>query len=133
MRFKEWFMENEDFFNQSSYKINGQVYSVPQLAQWAKSNLQVSKLPVSEIQRRYIWADKLFIDVDDSDEWATRSMGTALNFPILMLAYPDGKWEIIDGNHRTWKAWKSGMKTVDGYLIPSNQIPPPNQLLKPTT
>lgn len=118
-------MDNTDFFNQSSYKINGKVYSVPQLAEWAKNNLQVTKLPISEIQRRYVDANKLFIDVEDSDEWATRSMTTELSFPILMFEYPNGRWEIIDGNHRTWKAWKSGMKMIDGYIIRSEHLSSP--------
>ena len=115
-----------DFFNQSTYEINGQVYSVPRLAQWAKANLRVSSLPISEIQRRYKWAAKLFVDADE--EWSSRSMNTELSFPILMLEEPDGTWEIIDGNHRTWKAWKSGAKAINAYVIRSDQIPPPNQM-----
>jgi hypothetical protein len=139
IKFTEWIknrakMETADYFQQSDYQINGQIYSVPKLAEWAKKNLRPTQLAISEIQRRVTLdgkpvADKLFVDPDDpNDEWASRSMGTELNFPILMLQYPDGKWEIIDGNHRTWKAWKSNMKTINGYLLPSDQLPPPDQL-----
>ena len=124
--FTQWV---ESWFQQSLYKINDQVYNVPKLAEWAKKNLQVTQLSISDIQRRYIWADKLFIDNDDpQDDWASRSMKTDLSWPILMLQYPDGKWEIIDGNHRTWKAWKIGEKSISGYIIPSDKLPPPDQI-----
>ena len=50
-------------------------------------------------------------------------MDSNLSFPILVLERPDGKWEIIDGNHRVWKAWKSGMNAINSYLIDSNSLP----------
>lgn len=126
--FVQW-VENNDWFNQSTYEIAGQVYSVPKLAEWAKKNLRITKIPVKAIQQKYVWADKLFVDNDDPNgDWASRSMNTQLSFPILMLEYPNGSWEIIDGNHRTWKAWKSGMDHIEGYLIHLNQIPPPDQI-----
>lgn len=121
--FKEWLEMNESWFQGALYKINNQEYSVPKLAEWAKRNLKITNIPVSEIQKRYVWAKDLFIDVEEGEEWANRSMNTSLEYPILMLEYPNGKWEIIDGNHRTWKAWKTQQKSIQGYIIRSEQIP----------
>jgi hypothetical protein len=137
--FSQW-LETTNHFKKSEYTINGKNYNVPKLAEWAKKNLEPEQLSIADIQKRYIWADKLFTSADDlrkdqSDdglktdpEWITRSMSTELSFPILMLQHPDGKWEIIDGNHRTWKAWNSGMKSIEGYLIIPANLPDPNQI-----
>ena len=117
--FHEYLLENH--FDQSFYTINGQNYKVSQIADWAKKNLQPVALKISDFQSKYIDAKDLFIDVEEGD-WVDRSMNSNLSFPILVLDRPDGKWEIIDGNHRLWKAWKSGMKTINAYLIDSNNM-----------
>jgi hypothetical protein len=127
MNFKNWVETNTDWFQQSTYKINGQIYSVPKLAEWAKKNLPVRDLPIKEIEQRYIWASQLF-DSDAPDDWSVRSLNTELNFPILMLEYPDGKWEIVDGNHRTWKAWKTQQESIKAYVLPSEELPAPSEL-----
>ena len=113
-----------EFFQQSLYKIDGKEYSVPKIAGWAKKNLPLQQIPISQIQQKYHAASQLFIDVEEG-EWSTRSMGTDLNYPILILQKQDGTWDIIDGNHRTWKAWKTGMPSINGYVISTEQLPPP--------
>jgi hypothetical protein len=113
-------------FAESTYKINDEVYEVPQLAAWAEASLPISELSLAEIQHRYIWANNLFVEADE--EWTDRSMNAQLDFPILMLQYSSREWEIIDGNHRTWKAWKNGLKTINAYVIHSDLIPSPNEI-----
>ena len=117
--FHEYLLENH--FDQSLYTINGKNYKVSELADWAKKNLRPVALKISDIQSKYIDAKDLFIDVEEGD-WADRSMNANLSFPILVLDRPDGKWEIIDGNHRVWKAWKSKMNTINAYLINPNSL-----------
>jgi ParB-like chromosome segregation protein Spo0J len=112
-----------DWFNQSTYKIGNRIYSVPKLSEWAKGTLPLSQITIKDIIDRYIWADKLFIEVNDpEDDWEPRSMNTDLSYPILILQLHDGKWEIIDGNHRTWKAWKLGIESIPGYVIDSDGL-----------
>ena len=117
--FHEYLLENH--FDQSLYTINGKNYKVSEIADWAKKNLRPVALNISDIQRRYIDAKDLFIDVEEGD-WVDRSMNSNLSFPILVLDRPDGKLEIIDGNHRVWKAWKSKMNTINAYLINPNSL-----------
>lgn len=112
-----------DWFNQSTYKVDGHIYSVPKLSEWAAANLNLSQVTIKDIQDRYIWADKLFIEVNDpEDDWEPRSMNADLSYPILILQLPDGNWEIIDGNHRTWKAWRLGIESIPGYVINSDGL-----------
>lgn len=126
LHFKEWLVEN--WFEESNYKINGQMYSVPKLAQWASKNLKLTQLPVAEIQKKYVWADKLFVDVADDEEWAVRSMKANLSFPILMLRYQNGDMELIDGNHRTWKAWRTKVPALPAYIFDADSMPQPNEI-----
>ena len=120
--FHQWLLENH--FAQSLYTINGQNYKVSEIADWAKKNLRPVALNISDIQKRYENAKGLFVDAEG--DWVTRSMNANLSFPILVFEKnpndPNGEWEIIDGNHRVWNAWKSGMKTINAYLINSNSL-----------
>jgi len=113
---------SENHFDQSLYTINGKNYKVSELADWAKKNLRPVALNISDIQSKYIDAKGLFIDVEKGEDWYERSMNANLSFPILVLENPDNKWEIIDGNHRVWKAWKTGMQTINAYLINPNSL-----------
>jgi hypothetical protein len=113
---------SENYFDQSLYTINGKNYKVSELADWAKKNLRPVALNISDIQSKYIDAKGLFIDVEQGEDWYERSMNANLSFPILVLENPDNKWEIIDGNHRVWKAWKTGMQTINAYLINPNSL-----------
>ena len=123
--FNEWIneslLESQNHFDQSLYTINGKNYKVSEIAKWADKNLRPVALSISDIQNKYIDAKSLFIDVEEGD-WVNRSMNSNLLFPILVLERPDGMWEIIDGNHRIWKSWKSGMKTINAYLINPNSL-----------
>lgn len=126
LHFKNWLTES--WFEESGYKINGQMYSVPKLAQYASKNLKLTQLPVDEIKRKYVWAENLFVDVGDEEEWAVRSMKADLKFPVLMLRYQDGSMELIDGNHRTWKAWRTGVPAIPAYIFDIDSMPQPNEI-----
>lgn len=108
-----------NWFHQADFKIDTKIHSVPELAQWAKDNLHLVRLSISEIKKREIHALQLFQDADS--EWIERSMSADLSFPILMLEHNNGEWEIIDGNHRTWKAWKTG-EPLTAYVIPEDRL-----------
>jgi hypothetical protein len=119
--FQEYLLENH--FDQSLYTINGKNYKVSELADYAKKNLRPVALKISDIQSKYIDSKNLFIDVEEGSEWYKRCESANLSFPILVLERPDSKWEIIDGNHRVWKAWKlEGMQTINAYMINSNSL-----------
>jgi hypothetical protein len=124
--FHQWLLENENHFAKSAYTINGKNYNVSELANWAEKNLRPVALNISDIQKRYENAKGLFIDVEQGDDWYKRSMNANLSFPILVFEKDpnnsNGEWEIIDGNHRVWRAWKDGMKTISAYLINSNSL-----------
>jgi hypothetical protein len=115
-------MEN-NHFNQSSYVIDGKLYNVPKLASWAAGNLRPTLVAIEEIQRNYVASKDLFVDVEEGEEWFNRSMGSDLSFPILLLKKKDGRFDIIDGNHRVWKAWKTGAKEIQAYVFDSSNLP----------
>jgi len=121
--FNEWLKLRESHFNQSSYIIDGRLYNVPKLATWARNNIQPSLIPIEEIQKKYIASKDLFINVEEGEEWHKRSMNADLNFPILLLKQKDGRFDIIDGNHRVWKAWKTGVKNIQAYVLNSDNLP----------
>ena len=120
----------ENHFVQSLYTINGHDYKVSEIADWAKKNLRLVTLKISDIQSKYIDSKFLFTDVDENEDWYKRSMDSNLSFPILVLENPDGKWEIIDGNHRVWKAWKTGMNAINSYLVKATDLNPPESNTK---
>jgi hypothetical protein len=127
LSFSDYLEVTTNWFQQSKYEINGQSYSVPQLAEWAKRNVPVKPVLISDIQRKYIGAKHLFVDDDQPNgSWTIRSMQSNLAFPILLLEVSNGMWEMIDGNHRLWKAWKTGLKSINAYIISPNKLPPPN-------
>lgn len=121
--FKKFLIEQEagkDWFSGATYRIDGKTYSVKQLAGWAKENLVPVNLAMAQIQNKYINANDLFVDAEG--EWTQRSMKTDLSYPILVLELDDGRFDIIDGNHRVWKAWKNGVKAVKAYLIKKKDL-----------
>lgn len=122
------FKMRESNFQISTYKINGQEYSVPDLSKWAAKNLQLTQLPLSDLMNKYIWGNKLFIDVPEEYEWYQRSMEADLKYPILVLRYPNLALEIIDGNHRAWKAWKTKESFLPAYLLDSTSILTPEEI-----
>lgn len=113
MTFRQ-FVEGKDWFSGASYETDGKTHNVPELARWAQKNLTPTDLPVAQIRNKYKHANNLF--VDDEGEWSRRSMRADLSHPILVLA-TEPKWDIIDGNHRVWKAWKQGLPSVKAYVM----------------
>jgi hypothetical protein len=128
--FSQW-LETTNWFGTSDYRPSrfpeDKVYNISKLAAWAKDKITPTKLSIADIEARYMWAEGLFTK-NVPKEWLDRSMSTDLSFPIIMLQYPDGKWEIIDGNHRAWKAWNEKEDSIKGYLIKSDQMPEPNEI-----
>lgn len=124
-KFNEWLKLKESHFNQSSYVRNdlGISYNVPNLAEWAKKNIKPILMPIEEIQKKYIASKGLFINVEEGEEWHKRSMNADLNFPIILLKQKDGRFDIIDGNHRVWKAWKTGAKNIQAYVLDAENLP----------
>lgn len=54
--------------------------------------------------------------VEEGGEWFIRSMSSDLKFPILIFKQKDGRFDIIDGNHRVWKVWKTRAKEIKAYI-----------------
>jgi len=59
--------------------------------------------------------------VPGSAEFVKRAEGSSLNYPIIVVEYPDGRF-IADGVHRLWKAFKTEQSEIKGYLITSDEL-----------
>jgi ParB-like chromosome segregation protein Spo0J len=105
-----------DWFSNADYKIRDMWFHVPLLAAWAKKNLTITELPITELQARLETSDRLFVEVDEQEEWAQRCEQVSLDYPILVFEDGD-KLDLIDGNHRTWKAWRLGLTTISAYVF----------------
>jgi len=54
-KFNEWLkLKESNHFDQSNYMIDGRLYNVPKLANWARNNIQPTLIPIEEIQKKYI-------------------------------------------------------------------------------
>jgi hypothetical protein len=80
--------------------------------------LSVSKLAINNLKPGEEEAED---ELPGHPEFIERADQTDLEFPIMVIRYPDGDW-ICDGVHRLWKARAKGMKTIEGYLITKNQL-----------
>ena len=62
------------------------------------------------------------LDHDEAELYAA-DMGRGDAFPALVLfPQPDGTYQIASGNHRAHAADRSGRKTIDAYIVPTNDI-----------
>lgn len=62
----------------------------------------------------------LFNEEDDVDrEWAMRKIS---NEPIIIAKRDDGKFEILDGKHRLFKAKMCGQKQIEAYFFTESEL-----------
>ena len=66
-------------------------------------------------------SDDSFDEAPGSPEFVERAERSDLNYPIVVVRYPDGDF-VADGNHRLWKAHSGGMKTIKGYVITVKEL-----------
>ena len=108
----------ESVFHGQVYELNGKGYDVPELTYWCAENIDPQDIPLS----------KLTMSKSDeehgSKEFKKHTKKVSVNrFPIVVVALNDGSLQIADGNHRAFKAAGLGMETIEGYVIPEDQLP----------
>lgn len=108
----------ESVFHGQVYELNGKGYDVPELTYWCVENLDSQDIPLADLT------------MSKSDEKhgskEFKKHAAKVNhkkFPIVVVARSDGKLQIADGNHRAFKAAAAGEKTIEGYIIPEDQLP----------
>jgi len=105
-------------FHGQVYELNGKGYDVPELTYWCVENLDLRNIPLVDLT------------MSKSDEkHASKEFKKHARkvdhkgYPIVVVARSDGKLQIADGNHRAFKAASAGEKTIEGYIIPEDQLP----------
>jgi hypothetical protein len=115
-------------FHGQTYGDNDGQYKVEEIDAYAKEHYpDVIAVPVADLEHqlkptKYETHD----EVPGSDEFAARAKMATFEHPVLVVRYRDDKsghelW-IADGSHRVWKAKQAGMKTIDAYVIPSDEL-----------
>lgn len=108
----------ESVFHGQVYELNGKGYDVPELTYWCAENLDPQEIPLSDLMMSK--SD----EKHGSKEFKKHAKGVSVNkFPIVVVARSDGKLQIADGNHRAFKAASLGKETIEGYVIPEDQLP----------
>ena len=82
-----------------------------------EKGIQKQPFSVDELARNNLDPEEGAQTSDASQEdFESRSHASDLQFPIVVVKYPDGLW-IADGVHRTWKARQAENETIMGYLL----------------
>lgn len=108
----------ESVFYGQVYTLDGVGYDVPRLTAWAKENIPVEDIPLGD----------LIMSKSDEKHGSKEFKKHAKKvnhkkFPIVTVRLEDGRIQIADGNHRAWKAIDAGEETIQGYVIPYDQMP----------
>ncbi len=109
----------ESVFHGQVYEINGVGYDVPELTYWCHENLDPEQIPL----------DQLIMSKSDEKHGSKEFKKHAKKvdhkkFPIVVVRRRDGTLQIADGNHRAYKAMSHGEKTIEGYVVPEESLPP---------
>lgn len=101
------------------------------VGEWAVSTLSnfASEKPLQEFCTEELAeiafqrsSEEGFDETPGSPEFIERAKASDLNYPIIVVQYPDGKF-VADGNHRLWKAKEIlGKDTISGYLISEDEL-----------
>ena len=75
----------------------------------------------AQIKEKMVFdVDSLFNEEDDVDkEWAMRKIS---NEPIIIAKRDDGKFEILDGKHRLFRAKMCGQKQIEAYFFTEKEL-----------
>ncbi len=109
----------ESVFYGQVYDLHGFGFDVPKLTQWCAEHLIERDIPL------------MALTMSHSDEKhgseAIKQDAKAIDqktFPIVTIRRKEGNIQIVDGNHRAWKAADAGEATIRGYIIPDEEMLP---------
>jgi hypothetical protein len=120
LNFKNFF-ENVDYSKQEFSDKNG-VYSVGKMIEFARQNKLPQDIEIEELLHNLEPSEhETGSDLPGHPEFIKRAQNASLEFPIIVVKYPDGLW-IADGVHRLWKANKEGLKTIRGYVYDDAEL-----------
>lgn len=96
-------------------------WKVGDLYDYASNTYDLRQIPVSDLEENNL-DDGGQTTSDESEEaYVNRSMESNLDYPIIVVNYPDGLW-IADGTHRTWKARELGVPYLMGWILDWEEI-----------
>ena len=114
LNFKNFF-ENVDYSEQEFSDKNG-VYSVGKMIEFAKKNKKPIDIEIKKLLHNLEPSEhETGSDLPGHPEFIKRAQNASLEFPIIVVKYPDGLW-IADGVHRLWKANEEGKEKIRGYI-----------------
>ncbi len=109
----------ESVFYGQVYDLHGFGFDVPKLTQWCADHLIVRDIPLSALTMSR--SDEKHGSEEFKQHVAAVDHKT---FPIVTLRRKEGNIQIVDGNHRAWKAADMGENTIQGYIIPDEEMLP---------
>jgi len=128
--FTKWLESNHpDYFDNGSFSYNdGREFSVKNIIK----NLERIRHPIRRVNIRRLIPDQfngntVAVEPTGSDDWVARANRAELKYPILVIKKPGGGIWIGDGNHRLWKAYKSGQRYINAYVVDEDKLPELNK------
>lgn len=120
LNFKNFF-ENVDYYDQEFSDKNG-VYSVGKMIEFARKNKDPKNIEIEKLLHNLEPSEhETGSDLPGHPEFIKRAKHASLEFPIIVVKYPDGLW-IADGVHRLWKANQEGKETIRGYVYNDTEL-----------
>ena len=89
----------------------------------ATNNLKITELPTKELAEISFQtsSEEQFDEVPGSEEFVSRANKSDITKPVIAIKYSDGIF-LADGNHRLWKAYHLGLKTIKGYIMDEDEL-----------
>jgi hypothetical protein len=111
-------MKVVDSFTNASIFVSGKTVSVPRLANYAKTNLDIKELSVEWLTKNL---GEDYGALSEPPAIGTpeyvRCVDSDLNYPILVIKEPSETW-VGDGNHRLIKAVHvEKLESIKAYII----------------
>jgi hypothetical protein len=107
------------------YSFIGCRFSVYELYQWAKENLEVVSVGLSNIAKNYGFIEKEgFVSGFRLDkDYAKKLSQKDVEQPLLFVNFGvDAGCLMIDGTHRSFHRWDKGEEEADAYVIDNDDI-----------
>ena len=94
---------------------------VGDLYDYASNRYDLQQIPVSELEENNLDDGGQTTSEESEESYVTRAMESNLDYPIIVVNYPDGPW-IADGTHRAWKARELGVPYLMGWILDWEEI-----------
>ena len=110
-------------FDGASYSDGKKTWNVGTIYDYVKHK-EPGNLDIDKLFEEAFSGDlsEKFDEEFESKEFIDRANKSSLEYPIMVLKTSDGFLDVIDGNHRLWKAKQRGHRLISAYIITEDEL-----------